>query len=255
MDAINDGTEIEVAYTVYGSDTEYKVTLKKTANGFEKEGEAGFPTDLDYTLSGALEETRSGLEFTLTAKPTAEWYADKYANNHVQTRGTVEHAEEDGEIVMIIKFDSGDNTYDVLNAPGFSFKVLSVKGLPVKIKNACSKTAKVKLTYEVDEEEQTIEWVFNHNGEKWTDFVGKYAIFDDEDAGDNGDPIGGNILFIDDNETIPVIDLQDYSFVYGYTVGGICTDADCEEGVNPDDAIEDEDNKTYYSKAINVHIQ
>lgn len=245
MNDIDDGAEVEVAYTVYGSKDEYKVKIKKVNGAFVPQGTAGLPTGLDYKLSGIIEQDGTKLIFKLHAKPTDEW-VEEWENPVLvgsRTRGDVpEDPEINGEYVMVITFDIQTSEYDVINAPGFSFKVLNVKGLPVNVENACSKTATVIMTYD---ENKTISWTFNHNGESWLAFAEKYEGLDDGDESDNS----YNIIYediYDENGSI-YFDFDDYPFVYGNSPWSIIyTDEDCENKVDPESEIEDK--TTYYAR-------
>lgn len=236
MNDIDDGAEVEVAYTVYGSKDEYKVKIKKVNGAFVPQGTAGLPTGLDYKLSGIIEQDGTNLIFKLHAKPTDEWVdnlPEGGENARALTRAVEEAPEINGEYVMIITFDIQKSEYDVINAPGFSFKVLNVKGLPVEVKNACSKTATFILSYD---EDKTISWTFNHNGESWLAFAEKYEDLDDGD--------GWKIIYEDDEMDF---DLDDYPFVYGSSPwGAICIDEGCGNEVDPESEIEDK--TTYYAK-------
>lgn len=220
-DALQDGAEIEVAYTVYGSETEYKVKIVKQGDTFVPQGDAGLPTGLDYTLSGSMAYANNKLTFTLKATPTEEWIEAHPMTHIVDVRAGIRAVasppEYNGENVMVVTFDTQTIKYDVVSAPGFSFKVLSVKGLPVQIENACSKTAEIDFNLSINGDVIPVKYAINHNGETWESFADRYDLLDDGD--ENGHKIiykyGENILF----------SLEDYSFVYGnYPHGKILID-------------------------------
>ena len=229
-DALQDGAEIEVAYTVYGSETEYKVKIVKQGDTFVPQGDAGLPTGLDYTLSGSMAYANNKLTFTLKATPTEEWIEAHPILMDVRagTRAVASPPEYNGENVMVVTFDTQTIKYDVVSAPGFSFKVLNVKGLPVQIENACSKTAEIDFNLYINEDVIPVKYAINHNGETWESFADRYDLLDDED----GDKIiykgGENILF----------SLEDYSFVYGNYLDGrildwsspVTSEANVEDG-------------------------
>lgn len=156
--AIEDGATIEIAYTVWKGDGEYKVKLVKNGEGFAIQEGSGFPTDLDYNLNGQLALDEDGkLIFTLTA-------ASKPASG---TRGSIEQAGK----VMVVTFDPTTNTYDYVGTPGFTFKVLNVDDQEVTVENASPKTASMVINYN---NSASILYKFNHNGEKWAAFADKF---------------------------------------------------------------------------------
>ena len=106
---------------------------------------------------------------------------------------------------MVVTFDPATNKYDVVNAPGFSFKVLNVKGLPVKIENASPKTAKITI-YEPNHGVTTIPYEINHNGEKWQEFSAKYDLLETR-------------RIIECSEEEVSLNLSDYNIVYGSDFG------------------------------------
>ena len=244
-DALQDGAEIEVAYTVYGSETEYKVKIVKQGDTFVPQGDAGLPTGLDYTLSGSMAYANNKLTFTLKATPTEEWIEAHQMIHIVNVRaGTraVASPEYNGESVMVVTFDTQTIKYDVVSAPGFSFKVLNVKGLPVQIENACSKTAEIDFNLFINGDVIPVKYAINHNGETWGSFADRYDLLDD------GDEDGYKIIYKDGENIFILFSLEDYSFVYGnYLDGRILIDLDSP--VTSEANVED--GKTYLLQPAN----
>lgn len=180
MAAIEDGAEIEIGYTVYGKTTQYTVVLKKVGEEFVwQKDDSELPTGLDYELKGEIEVPVEGddagkLVFTLTASATEAWYEEYiHIKARALTRGQVT-IDDFVRKVMVITFDPESNTYDVVSTPGFTFKVLNVKGLPVEIEDANECTATINIT---TLDESTIPYIINFKeGDSWAVFAAKYIV-------------------------------------------------------------------------------
>ena len=222
MDDIKDGAEIEIGYTVYGGDKDqYIAKIKKTADGFVIQEGSEFPEGLDYELKVEMDIPEEGddagkLVFTLTASATQAWYDAWLTEQQNQTRGTYPPLNFFVRKVMVVTFDPDPekNTYDVVNAPGFSFKVLNVKGLSVEIEDANSKTSTIEITpYNDNSNSEGIDplpFEIYHNGETWGEFAEKYAkLLNEGEEGDN------QIISIYNESYVHMGGLVLYEFVYG----------------------------------------
>ena len=229
LEAIEDGATIEIAYTVWNGDGEYKVKLVKNGEGFAVKEGSEYPTELFYGLDGKLALNDGKLVFTLTAE-------EKVNVGIMTTRGIIEQAGK----VLVVTFDPTTNTYDYVGTPGFTFKVLNVDDQEVTVENASPKTASMVIQYNNDTQ---ILYKFNHNGEKWAAFADKFkALLNGEEYDPNYDfCIFGEI----DNMYVHIGPA--YQFLYGESLAGnvyytIKTD-DGQTAVSPDnDEIEDTGN-------------
>ena len=239
LEAIEEGATIEIAYTVWNGDGEYKVKLVKDENadaGFAVQEGSGFPTDLAYNLFGKLTLDDGKLVFTLTAE-------QKVNEGVMTTRGSL--PPQTGK-VMVVTFDPTTNTYDYVGTPGFTFKVLNVDDQEVIIENASPKTASMVIGSNTN---SPILYKFNHNGEKWGDFADKFkALQNGEEYSQNKD-----FRIHEENETMYVHIGSAYQFLYGETIANsddfpIKTD-NGETDVDPDNDVI-EDNGNYKAVAV-----
>ena len=158
LEAIEDGATIEIAYTVWNGDGEYKVKLVKNGEGFAVKEGSEYPTELFYDLDGKLAFDDGKLVFTLTA--------EQKDNEGPLTRAVTQAGK-----VLVVTFDPTTNTYDYVGTPGFTFKVLNVDDQEVTVENASPKIAFMPIRYNNN---TPILYQFNHNGEKWAAFADKF---------------------------------------------------------------------------------
>ena len=210
--ALYKNAEIKIEYKAW--DTEFTAILKNSGTienpNYEVTGD--FPDNLSYAL-----DYEDGLLYFSLLTPRA---IDNTGDEPAATRADDDPEPNIGDDipVMVVKFDTNTNKYEVYALPYFSFnKVLIINGAEMEIEDASKENkATIKLAYEDDQQgiiPTGLEFEVGLNGiSKWSD-VDK--AFDEAGIGVfaplyNDDPSTPSINESDNM----VIDLSDYAHVY-----------------------------------------